>query len=309
MLPQPPSIKIPLANKIPLPTSNRAGGTISPAAGVPYPSSTPGIIIPKPKAPGMIPVPSGIPAPSMIPVPSGVQRTTTGSIFTPSSAPSLIPSPAPKPSVGPIPRPSVGPIPSVAPIQLNVLPQPLKLTKSGGITKQFTTKSSTLYQMPPPGTSHMGIVIREQPREEVMEKMLRSFWTEGTDAQVKELIGLTYSGNAERFVLSEDRIELLMEIVGMLKTDDYKNVVAFLRSTSGPDEVLWQQSAMDIGRTKIARELTLLQFEETGVKGVGKCKYCGGTEMSFQTKQLRSGDEPATIFWRCLLCHKQGREH
>jgi hypothetical protein len=130
----------------------------------------------------------------------------------------------------------------------------------------------------------------------------------GDLAKVQRLIDLRYPNGS--LILDLKRPDVMTEIIGMLRTQRFEDVIRFLSdpNCTGPDYVLWEQRSMDDGRTKVARELVIQRAEEVGVKGVGKCRNCTSTELVYAQKQLRSGDEPMTIFVRCVLCHKQWRE-
>ena len=125
----------------------------------------------------------------------------------------------------------------------------------------------------------------------------------GTREQVEQLSRLQYK-NGGGLIIVPERRDIIMEVVGMLQKETYENVLAFLSEAVNPDYILWEQHALEEGHVKILRESTILQTEETGIKGYGKCKYCSSTELVVATKQMRSGDEPTTIFVRCILCKK-----
>jgi len=40
-----------------------------------------------------------------------------------------------------------------------------------------------------------------------------------------------------------------------------------------------------------------------------KCEKCGETKIYFWTKQMRSGDEPETQFFKCTKCSNQWRDY
>jgi len=40
-----------------------------------------------------------------------------------------------------------------------------------------------------------------------------------------------------------------------------------------------------------------------------KCEKCGETKIYFWTKQMRSGDEPETQFFKCTSCSHQWRDY
>lgn len=121
------------------------------------------------------------------------------------------------------------------------------------------------------------------------------------------------------------RLDILMEIIGMLVTarqaqaklppeeagrNLLTEVYIFLADSNNtdPNYILWEQSAMDIGRDQVNRELAVQQTEMEGVKGIGKCRHCGSTEVIYRLKQTRSGDEGLTTFAQCVMCRKGWKE-
>lgn len=99
-----------------------------------------------------------------------------------------------------------------------------------------------------------------------------------------------------------------MEIVGMLRKNGFQHTYDFLSQATNPEFVLWEQESMDEGRARVISETEMEQIGESGVKGVGTCRYCASTELIISRKQTRSGDEGMTIFVRCVMCQRQWRE-
>ena len=128
----------------------------------------------------------------------------------------------------------------------------------------------------------------------------------GTIDQVRQLTALVYEDDSP--IITIDRRDVILEIVGMLVKNDFAEILDFLTDAPSVDHVLWKQKSLDEGRTKLAREIAIQQAEDVGVKGVGKCKYCPSTELVFSLKMTRSGDEAMTVFVRCVLCTKQWRQ-
>lgn len=126
-----------------------------------------------------------------------------------------------------------------------------------------------------------------------------------TSGDIQNLIDVTYpKGNKK--IINDMQLDILYEILGMIRQGmNPSDLLEFLTNTvQTPEDVMWKQPPMNIYKANVDREILLYQVEDEGIKGVGKCKYCSSTELSFATKQLRSGDEPPTTFVRCVVCDK-----
>ena len=172
--------------------------------------------------------------------------------------------------------------------------------KKVGMTKHFTGRTVAL-----PTEEGVFAVPTATYREETDESFLSLLWEEGTDNQIKLLSSLTYP-NGKKII--QKGSNTLLEIVGLLKSSPFEEVIEFLQEATGPDYVLWKQPVMDSAITNLQRELELHEEQEIGIKGIGRCRFCSSNELVFVAKQLRSGDEPATIFFRCVSCKKNWRE-
>lgn len=129
-----------------------------------------------------------------------------------------------------------------------------------------------------------------------------------THDQCQQLAKFKYQENGQK-ILSTDDMEVVIEILGMLKTNGYKFVKEFLEDANNRSFVLWDQPFMvNNGLIAVKREILIQQSDEEGVSNVAKCRYCPSKDLIFATKQLRSGDEPATIFVRCTQCKKGWKE-
>jgi DNA-directed RNA polymerase subunit M/transcription elongation factor TFIIS len=125
-----------------------------------------------------------------------------------------------------------------------------------------------------------------------------------------ELSRLQYYGT-NNTVIDLSRMDIVREIIGMLRAQAYDSVLRFLRApeNTGPEYVLWQQDAMEEGRIKLSREIIIQQEDETGMEGVGKCRFCPSTQLIFSApRQMASGDEPLIVFVRCVMCKKHWRQ-
>ncbi len=185
--------------------------------------------------------------------------------------------------------------------------KPAVTRKKKGTLNQLTSTSYTLaetqYSNPSRGYEGGQGQINTAQNIGTLMMELAYVWN-GTRDQINFLLKLKYRGTNIDILSMDDR-EIYTEIISYLRMNGFENTVSFLRGADSRNYILWEQNIMDEGRTKIAREIIIQRTEDTGIKGVGKCKFCNSKELVFSTRQLRSGDEPATIFIRCVLCQRQ----
>ena len=214
-----------------------------------------------------------------------------------------VPTPVIKPQITPqLPTQSpVVPVPKVVVPRVNTTTQPTQ----GGILKQFGGGTGVItVGTVPEAMATPTINIVEETGYTMLIKLLDTW--KGTEQQARQLADLTYEDGGP--IIDIKRRDVLNEIIGMLYDQPFDDVVDFLTDARDPGYIVWDQKSMDEGRVKVAREIVIQQAEEVGIKGVGKCRYCNSTELVFSQRQLRSGDEPASVFVRCVLCTKQWRQ-
>jgi DNA-directed RNA polymerase subunit M/transcription elongation factor TFIIS len=117
------------------------------------------------------------------------------------------------------------------------------------------------------------------------------------------LLSLNYANGDP--IIDPEHLDILMEIIGMIRSEGFEQAVQFLDGAEDPNFILWEQPSMEEGHNALARELELQQTEEKGIKGIGKCRFCPSTELIVKQAQTRSGDEGMTVFTRCVMCQKQ----
>lgn len=210
----------------------------------------------------------------------------------------------PQPTTQPITTPSSTAIrPAVAP-----LPTATPIIAGGGIMGQLARGRIGAAPISAPmqaGSTAVPQVTIVQENEETLMRSLKAVWP-GTNEQIATLLAATYNNSTP--IISMNRRDILTEVLNMIIADGFDATLKFIRNAPNPEFILWEQSSMDEARTKLNREITIQQADEVGVKGIGKCRYCASKELIFSMKQLRSGDEPMTVFVRCVLCNKQWRE-
>ena len=223
----------------------------------------------------------------------------------------IVPAIVTNPTVPVVPRPTIG-TPNV-PQQLTLqttIPRPTGAPRAqGGMLMQFGGGGGgnvgvVTVTTAPQITTAPVINIVQETGESIMRQLV-GLW-DGTEEQIGQLVQLQYENGA--VIIDPNRRDIIMEVVGMLIAQEFEDVIDFLEDAPNPEFVLWDQQSMDDGRIKVIREINIQQAEEVGVKGVGKCKYCPSTELVFATRQIRSGDEAATVFVRCVMCQKQWRQ-
>lgn len=113
---------------------------------------------------------------------------------------------------------------------------------------------------------------------------------------------------APKLVLSLDDSEVTMELLGFLRTSPVEQVVTDIRQCKDRSDLLWLAHYHREGYLAVAREAFILQVEESGIKGLVKCRRCQSSNVLMMSKQLRSGDEPTTIFTRCIDCKETWKQ-
>ncbi len=120
------------------------------------------------------------------------------------------------------------------------------------------------------------------------------------------LLNLQYAdGN---FIIDDRNKEVIIEVIGMLINYNLDYVLEFLENSPDKEWIFWKSKFMDMGKVSVEREIFINRAEEIGVKGVGKCRYCTGTELVFAQKQVNSGDEPMKVYVRCVTCNQHWKQ-
>lgn len=120
------------------------------------------------------------------------------------------------------------------------------------------------------------------------------------------LLELTYPNGI--FIINDKDKDVIIEIIGMLNLYPIDYVLDFLSDSPNKEWIFWEQQFMNIGKVSVEREIFINRAEEIGVKGVGKCRFCTGTELVFAQKQVNSGDEPMKVYVRCVTCNQHWKQ-
>jgi len=123
---------------------------------------------------------------------------------------------------------------------------------------------------------------------------------------IYQILNLKYvDGN---FIIDENHKDIIIEIIGMLNIYSIDYILDFLDESPNKEWIFWDQKFMNVGKVSVEREIFINRAEEIGVKGVGKCRYCPGTELVFAQKQVNSGDEPMKVYVRCVTCGQHWKQ-
>lgn len=197
--------------------------------------------------------------------------------------------------------------------------KPNKISETG--KKNVTTKSTTLY------TSNMNLVmepssVTNTPKSpKLIKTMTVTNQISGIDKfflirkhtpynvndnDINLLLKLKYINGD--FIIDDKDKDIIIEIIGMLNLYSIDYILDFLTNSPDKQWIFGEQKFMNIGKVSLEREIFINRAEEIGVKGVGKCRYCPGTELVFAQKQVNSGDEPMKVYVRCVTCGQHWKQ-
>jgi len=127
-----------------------------------------------------------------------------------------------------------------------------------------------------------------------------------TDSDITALLQLRYKNGSA--IINEKDKDIIIEIQGMLRLYKIDYVLDFLEEAPNKEWIFWDQEFMNIGKVSVEREIFINRAEEIGVKGVGKCRFCPGTELVYAQKQVNAGDEPMKVYVRCVTCGQHWKQ-
>ncbi|MCL6572887.1 MAG: hypothetical protein K6T88_14585 [Bacillus sp. (in: Bacteria)] len=124
-----------------------------------------------------------------------------------------------------------------------------------------------------------------------------------TSLDLRELESLTYP-NGEPILTLQDR-NTLFEVVGLLFNMGYSETLEFLRRVNSSSDIIFNSPLMRPAHEKQMIDLEILRSKVEVTPGSIKCPRCGSNEIIYVEKQVRSADEPMTIFYTCVACNKK----
>jgi DNA-directed RNA polymerase subunit M/transcription elongation factor TFIIS len=192
--------------------------------------------------------------------------------------------------------------------------------KPSGVAKNVSTKTMT--------TSNTNLIVESSiysklPKTDISEisskeslsqdsniyklSLLKKYAPDNvTEKELNDLLKLKYKN--ENLIIDENNKDIIIEIIGMLRIYSISYIMDFLDKAPNKEWIFWQQTFMNAGKVSVEREIFINRAEEIGVKGVGKCRYCTGTELVYAQKQVSSGDEPMRVYVRCITCGQHWKQ-
>lgn len=104
-----------------------------------------------------------------------------------------------------------------------------------------------------------------------------------------------------------------MEIIGIMISYNKNGKPGFDRVITlldeyGKDGFYWKQPVYYQGQADIYNEIALTIDVKRGTTGIGKCRFCGSTEIIYGApEQFRSGDEGLVVKAQCIRCDRSWR--
>lgn len=140
-----------------------------------------------------------------------------------------------------------------------------------------------------------------------IENVFRKYASSSINSKdIDYLLQLKYPNGI--FIINDKDKDVTIEIIGMLNIYPIDYILDFLSDSPNKEWIFWEQQFMNIGKVSVEREIFINRAEEIGVKGVGKCRFCTGTELVFAQKQVNSGDEPMKVYVRCITCNQHWKQ-
>lgn len=125
------------------------------------------------------------------------------------------------------------------------------------------------------------------------------------DNQIDIIFNLSFTNGEPAFVDAND----INEIVGCLHANGFETTVRFVESCDDSSQLLWNQPGpiMPYLFSCIKREETMKLFKPKVITNLEPCKRCGSNKIRYAVKQIRAGDEGASVLVICANCGKPNR--
>lgn len=177
------------------------------------------------------------------------------------------------------------------------------------ISKKATSIAAVLPSTPsahiPTSGPSLSEKYEEHPEILTIESILSKVanWLNLTNEQRLLLANAKYD-NGEKIV-DINRIDIIYEVVNIIHQIGFDETMKYLSTTKSPDMLMWESPTLQKARDKFYVDLEISKEKERGIKGVGRCGKCGGTELAIHEQQTRSADEAMTVFFRCIQCNNR----
>lgn len=122
--------------------------------------------------------------------------------------------------------------------------------------------------------------------------------------EINQLKALSYPPpNNQPIVTLSDR-STLFEIVNLILFLGFDETLAFLKRVVTPANIIFDSPLMERAQNNYILNLENLKTKVRTAKGTVPCPRCRGTNVQMSERQVRSIDEPTTVYFKCIDCDK-----
>ncbi len=122
--------------------------------------------------------------------------------------------------------------------------------------------------------------------------------------EINQLKALSYPPpNSQPIVTLSDR-STLFEIVNLILFLGFEQTLAFLKRVVTPANIIFDSPLMERAKNNYILNLENLKTKVRTAKGTVPCPRCRGTNVQMSERQVRSIDEPTTVYFKCIDCDK-----
>jgi DNA-directed RNA polymerase subunit M/transcription elongation factor TFIIS len=160
---------------------------------------------------------------------------------------------------------------------------------------------------PVPVAVGISLVPVEIPLEVVESKLRQAtvrdaFQLGGLDNVINEIV---FPGT-QPVINSPDAMRTKQQYLNNIYQSGAARLAQFVAGAdpNDPNTLIFNHASQDVHRQTQKIEIELIKNEPEVVEGNIQCQ-CGNTRVQTASKQLRSADEPPTVFARCVKCKRQ----
>jgi DNA-directed RNA polymerase subunit M/transcription elongation factor TFIIS len=116
---------------------------------------------------------------------------------------------------------------------------------------------------------------------------------------INSLMNLNDKNNVTIFNINDN--DIILCVLSIIKKIGIKNSIIYLNNIDIFN--IWNMLGFEESKNREEIYYSIFTEPPKGIKGVGKCAKCNSTELSIAIRQVRSADEPMTVFFRCINCN------
>jgi DNA-directed RNA polymerase subunit M/transcription elongation factor TFIIS len=125
--------------------------------------------------------------------------------------------------------------------------------------------------------------------------------------EIQQLEDLHYQGGTQEKIINLADRSIVYQIISLLLILGYNETYRFLSTVASPTDIYFASPLMKRARDKSILDLKILKWKPNVTTGV-KCSRCGEKKVIISEQQLRSADEPATLFYACTACNARWKK-